>query len=485
MRLYGLYARLSEAAKALFGTGKKRNEDSGVGGRFANGGMGYGYQQWSGNPLQQVTEYRNWTYTAVRFRGIARQTPPVVVIAHQEGEQRKYLRERQKAFRDGRDFIERRFVRTKSHPIGARVGTDLEYLPADAPANKLLHNPNGPMIGTDLWYLASVFEDLTGRVHLWKVRDGAGRVDELWVLPTPWVFPVAGTDRIVDYYRVTFPNGGSEAIDADDIITIGEPTPFGYLAWYSPTQAHGLNIDLFNALVVARFNGMTNGANVGSMVEVPESMYKDDAVMQRFEQMLMSRYSGVVNYNRPIIAAQGSKLTNLTPQMELAFSESAKVSRQDIFAAFDLDESVMGYANQSTYAASIVTDRNVYKKIVMPYHERRNATITERLLVPDFSPDYVAINEQHAETSPEERRADFEFLSRIGATSVNEVRTEFGLEPFDDPRFDEPMPVGMSGGGSMIPLGDMELNDPAPTGSNAVEGRSRMISELFSTNGTH
>lgn len=443
------------------------------------GGSPSSWRPWSGDPYQQLTEYRNWVYTAVRFRAIRRQSPPLVVRYVAPGEREKHYHDRRKAYRHGDTVGMRRFVSKSAQPAGARVGTDLEYLPADSPPMKLLHNPNEPQVGIDLWFMASVYEDTTGRAHIWKVRNGRGDVVELWALPTPWVDPRSGNDRLIDYYRVTMPGGYTEDLDADDVITIGEPSPWGYLAWQSPLQAHGLNVDLFNAIVTARFNGLVNGANVGTMIKVPSTMADSPEKMDRFERSLLSRVVGGINYNRPIIMEEGGELINLTPQMEVAFMESAKTGRADIFAAFDLDESVMGYANESTYAGAVVTDRNIHKKIVHPYQERRNAILTEKLLIPDFGADLVAINEWKAEETPDERDARIRLMKDCGATSVNEVREELGKEPYDDPIYDEPIPAG-----GTLSAGQLPDDDPKAPGSRAAENRLEKLLS-FSTNGVH
>jgi hypothetical protein len=123
----------------------------------------------------------------------------------------------------------------------------------------------------------------------------------------------------------------------------------------------------------------------------------------------------------------------------LAFQKSAVEMRNDIFAAYDLDASVLGYAAETTYAGAVVTDRNVYKKCVKPYWERRNATLTEKLLIPDFGADLVAINEYKPEETPEEKIKRIDLQAKYGAISVNEIRVEFEQEPYEDPMFDEPL----------------------------------------------
>lgn len=479
-----LYDSAWTFAKAM--TGRKRNGPAKAAARQLAGNSPTSWRPWSGDPYQQCLEYRNWVYTAVRFRGLKRQTAPLVAKVGKPGDKEKYFRERRKAYRLGDEAPHRRWVQKNIHTAALRTGDEMEFLDASHPATQLFHNPNDPQIGQDLWFMASIMEDLTGRAHIWKVRNGKGDVVELWLIPTPWVQPMPSDDRLIGYYLVTMPNGGTEKIDADDMITIGEPSPFGYLAWQSPTQAHGLNIDLFNAILVSRFNGLTNGANVGSMITVPSSMANNPEQMARFEQSLLSRVIGTINYNRPLIAEEGANLINLAPQAEVAFMESAEIQRKAIFAAYDLDESVVGYAAESTYAAAVVTDRNVYKKVVKPYWERRNDTLTEKLLKPDFGEDLVAINEYKPEETPDEKNKRIEIQAKYGAISVNEIRVEYEQEPYEDPVYDEPIITATDAKMSAGNTADEPANgyEKTPPGGDALKSKMFERFTAVHTNGS-
>jgi hypothetical protein len=150
----------------------------------------------------------------------------------------------------------------------------------------------------------------------------------------------------------------------------------------------------------------------------------------------------------------------------LAFGESSEKMRNNIFAAFDLDAAVMGYANESTYAGSIVTDRNVWKKIVRPYQERRNAILTEKLLK-EFGDNLVAINEWQPEESPDEKRARIDLMAKYGSITVNEIREEYDREPFEDPRYDEP--IGLPGQMRLDPADFTNPDDFKAPGMAVVE----------------
>ena len=96
---------------------KRKGSKSGLmgkAGRALAGSSPTSWRPWSGDPYQQCLEYRNWVYTAVRFRGIKRQTAPIVATIHPTGTKEKFARERRKAYRASGEFLPLRRWVTKS-----------------------------------------------------------------------------------------------------------------------------------------------------------------------------------------------------------------------------------------------------------------------------------------------------------------------------------------------------------------------------------
>jgi len=134
----------------------------------------------------------------------------------------------------------------------------------------------------------------------------------------------------------------------------------------------------------------------------------------------------------------GLEWTAPSGEMELAFLQSSDQLRKFIMAQFGLDEAMMGFSNAATYAAAVITEQSLFKRVFAPRYENRAALLTERLL-PRFGPDLRAIyqpNEQMED--PDAKRSDWQIAVSANAVTVNEIRTELlGLEPMDDPAADE------------------------------------------------
>lgn len=432
-----------------------------------------------GEAAKQCEEYRLWVYTAVSFRAELLSSPPQVarvVSGESRSKAASYRLKAWQAARRGRPYVEtpRRMPRglylKAAKPANARQEDDLEYLDKDHPAVRLLNNPNDPQVGRDLWYTASMFLDLCGRSHIWIVRDGNGLPKELWNLPPHWVQPQPGNGRLIDYFDVTCPMAeGVARLPAEDVITIGRPGVWGPLSYTSPLQAHGLNVDLFNAMSLARYTSLMNGASVGMVVSIEGWSGKDDAARQRIEQRFRAMNAGVGNFMRPLFTDEGVNVTNMTGENELAFRESMNQSRKDTLAVYGLDESIMGYANASSWASAMVTDAAINKRIVHPYHTYVASVLTEKLLV-SYGDDLVAIWPDVSDESPEDKKSRISLMKECQAITPNEVRDEFGFEALDDPFYDLPT-------GTLPPLdeGDEDVgnDEPSPPGSAEPEERTK------------
>jgi hypothetical protein len=124
--------------------------------------------------------------------------------------------------------------------------------------------------------------------------------------------------------------------------------------------------------------------------------------------------------------------------IELAFMQSQDQLRKFITAQFGLDDTMMGFSDAHTYAAAVITEKSLFKRVFAPRYENRAALLTERLL-PRFGPDLRAIYIPKEQTEdPDAKRGNWQLAIGARAVTINEVRTELlALEPSEDPAADE------------------------------------------------
>lgn len=400
----------------------------------------------------QIQQYSNLCYIAVNFiaTNFAHCKPAVVkVLGYGEKRQHDYLTT--KAFKFGTALPPaRRFVNsliTKSSAGARPQEEEYEFLP-DSPLAKLLADPNEPDIGLTLWYLGDLFYELTGDCYIYKHRNGAGQVVELWIIPTHWVRPIStGTNHLIDYYEVWpftarsvgSPNPDAMRIDLEDMIRIKKPSPFHPIASYSPVQASAAEIDTYGQITAARYlalqNGMSNGGALTAKAGSPEM---DDDTIARYEARMQGHYGGVFNSGRVMLLPVGYEFQYPPDGRELDFRETQIQLREQVMMTFDLDMSYF-QSKESTDNNAIELRRKLYARVIRPRQELWSGVLTERLARDDFGDDLRIIYPYTPERTREEERLDCDTASNFkpASMSINEFRTGFlGLEPREEPECD-------------------------------------------------
>jgi phage portal protein BeeE len=300
------------------------------------------------------------------------------------------------------------------------------------------------------------------------VPNGAGVPVEMWVLPSQWVTPRCDgiTGKMVDYFEVRAVNGPVEYFDPDEIIWSKNDSPWHPLYCSSRVQNASTTIDAYEMTETARYCGLENGIMAGGVLSFPADVQTDQAIIDRLEARLLAKNGGPTNILRPLITEGGLTWTPPDGGWELAYLQSSDQLRKYIMAHFGLDESMMGFANHSTYAAAVITESSLFKRVFAPRLENRAATLTECLLT-RFGTDLKAIYLPTVTMmDPDTKRGDWQVAISANAVTKNEVRVELlGLEKSEDPAADE-LPTDMMSalGGDMAGWDD-EPGQEKPDGA--------------------
>lgn len=455
----------------------------------------------------QVLHYRSWVARCVEFLAEGVRQPPEIVKVAAAGE-RTRMGVATKAWKKGGcvgDPPRGKFlsaVRTKAAVGPIKSHEEYEFLPDDSPVVRLVNDPNEPYTGVKFWQLMGTYEELTGEAFIWIVENGAGVPVELWILPSQWVTPrnEGVTGKLVDYYEVRAVNGPVEVFAPHEIIWSKNDSPWHPLLATSRVQTASTTIDAYEMTETARYAGLENGTMAGGIVTIPADVTAPQAILDRLEARFLAKNAGPANAGRPLILEGGLEWTPPAGEMELAFMQSEDQLRKYIMAHFGLDESMMGFANHSTYAAAVITEQSLFKRVFGPRLENRAATLTERLL-PRFGPDLRAIYLPNTTTEdPDARRQDWALANYAQAVTKNEIRTELlGMEPIDDPSADElpsdpmaSMASGGMGGWDMEPGQDISFGQfgessggvPKPPAKGLVDAPG-IINRVAELNGKH
>lgn len=435
------------------------------------GGSGYGYQPI--NKTEQVLHFREWNYRCIDYicARVSKESPTAVLTVP-PNEVKAYKLD-EKAYLSGkgmrphpRSFAPRWWKQKSIGP--AKAHEEYEYLDQDDRLVQLLNNPNDPETGVSLWYEAELFNCLTGEDFIWMVTDDAGRISELWVIPSNWVRPIClGKDKLVDWFEVS-PRGSTSGIvrfDPAEIIWNKMPSPLSKIYAASPLQAMANTVDSYEKTVAARNYGLDNGVFVNGVLQSPPAAAPlDDTQINRLESRFLSKYAGMSNFGRPLVLEGGLQWVPPPGEHELAFMSSVDMARKWIMGQWGLDEVVLGFGGVSNRASAIAAIANVGMSTIDPRKRRRAAVLTEKL-AKRFDEHARIFYEDDTPIDPDSQRADYQIGGTLNAVAPNDYRTHvLQLEPWDEEIYDRPLVTGqLLNPGDTPPPPGMGVDGMSPT----------------------
>jgi HK97 family phage portal protein len=341
---------------------------------------------WSSNRMEQARHYRHWVYVGVSAiaNEVARANPNVAFRLPANGSNRgknKHYQTLRGDWPPGRTNEYTCNYHKKG--LGNKIpGVELEPAAPDHPLVRLLANPNGPDTGPDFWFELAMFEQLTGNAYVWVIPNGLGLPSEMWVIPSQWVFPVAGNDALIDYYAIR-PFGaaggrGQLTIPAREIIHIKNKNPLHKIDGMSALQAAAEWVDTVESAARAQWMHFKQGAFPGLHVDVPGD--PDEFELERLYANFTARFSGELNMDKPIITANGTKVKRLTmTPAEMNYIQSAEAMRDSVLAVLRVPKGVVGLEPAGDNISAYAPLRQFCRFCISPILMRLAATFTEKL----------------------------------------------------------------------------------------------------------
>lgn len=451
-------------------------------------GTGFLYNYWTQNRLEQVRHYKHWVFVGIDkiATKVATQMPNVSVVRTPEraGRRERHLSP---------------FARAKAlTPLQSHE--QLEPVRDSHPLLRLLKDPNDPDTAFDLWYETVMFLFLTGNAYWWAPRNAVGLPGALWVLPSHWVYPLVGKERIVEAYHLRPVEGNylTKTIPADEVVHFRRKSPVSKIDGYSPLEAGNQWIDTQESIDRSRFFAFKNGTQPGIVVEFdPNVQDPADEVINRALAKWDARYTGEHRSNRPIFIPPGARAKKLqvTPE-EMAFCESAAQTRDQILALLGVPASVAQVATQMTYGSVVATHSGFCTFTINPLCRFLGQVVTEKLAVPFYDEHVRVWWEDTTPEDPELREKQIATDLLGAAITPNEQRALRGREPYphggNDPVVNGNLAVvGFGTGGPSYAL---VTDGGSQGGHNATDNldmrdrptRSRrLITSPLSRNGAH
>lgn len=221
---------------------------------------------------------------------------------------------------------------------------------------------------------------LFGRGYAEVVRDGGGRIVQMWNITTPYVTIQRNTQTDELEYLVTPPGKEQFPLRKDQIFRVDWFSLDGLNA-FKPLALAQNAIGLGIAAEEYASNYFKNGANVGCVVEYPNEL--DDDAVERFQQSVREEYTGLSNAARVLFLEQGSKFQKIsnTPE-ESQMLDTRKLQVREIARFFNVPPHMIGDLEQATFSNIEQQSLNFVIYTLRPYLVRIEKAISAQLLMP-------------------------------------------------------------------------------------------------------
>lgn len=230
-----------------------------------------------------------------------------------------------------------------------------------------------------------------------------------------------------------------------------------------------------SAIVSDQKAAETNLSILNNDMKIPMIFVLDDGIgaddFERVATELRQQYSGYRNSGKALVGSGIKNVQQLTSSFsDMQFLELRRLSTEKVCATLGVPKSVIGVRDSANEATAGKVDRiTVYEDTIRPQEEAIAETINTKLFpkcgIAGIQFEFNYSSSAEAEIVASSTRADLE----KGVRTINEVRYERGLDPYDTdvyPNADEPMAWTAAG---PIPLKDLSLPTTTPDFSGASQ----------------
>ena len=344
----------------------------------------------------------------------------------------------------------------------------------DSVASKLLWRPNADQTEYEFIRALMVEYFVIGSVYVWVLPDADSESGyQLRIVPSEWIIRSDGNAYAPETIRICMKNGGTAFdVPKNEFVqfkTYSVGNPSGFL---SPVSA--LRQTLTEQVEASRFRRQlwrSSGRLNAQIVRPKDVAPWTDEQRKKFATAFRESWSGNGSKSGSIpIMEDGMEIKPFqTSFKESEWSNSVKLSRESVSAAYGVNPSLIWHSDTQTYASSKDNARALYSECLGPVLQMLQQRINS-FLIPkvDSNPNLYAEFDL-----TEKLKGSFEERASILQTSVgapwltrNEARADMNLAPVE-------------GGDELItPLNVATNGVPSPDDSYTYEGIDNQAKKL-------
>lgn len=295
----------------------------------------------------------------------------------------------------------------------------------------LLRRPNHLMSGRQLLVFTSLYLDLGGNAYWEKVRNGAGRVTELWPLRPDRVQVIPDRKDLIAAYQYDI---GDERfiIPARDIVRFTTEDPLDDFYGF-PTLGSALRaLALDNEAVDFGKAVFENSALPGGIIKL--SKEKDDIALARIKSQFVGKVRGDKR-GEPVVFNPGMDFTPVSFNLEeVAFESVRAMSITEILGVLGVPPILVGAKvglDRSTFANYAEARRSFHEDTIEPLQELVAAVLTgdADFTVKGLEAYFDNTNIAALSDVRRERRTEARENWMAGLMRLDETRAELDLPP--------------------------------------------------------
>lgn len=265
----------------------------------------------------------------------------------------------------------------------------------------------------------------TRGVFIEVVKNNAGKISSLHLLPPQDTSPIPHPKTFVSGYEVELGDGNKKVIDPDKVVWIRKPHPLDPYRSITPMEAAGIAIEIEQLAKVYNRNFLMNDGRPGGLIVLRGEIEVDDREELESRFRGGPRRAGAISV---ISSDDGADFidTGSSPR-DMAYNEMRSVTKEEILSAFGVPESIIGNASGRTFSNAAEEGRVFWQETMSPHLEliaRDFDQVTEKKKYVDFNTASVPIL-----VLSEQERQQFKMQEfNAGLTTANEYRNDTGRE---------------------------------------------------------
>jgi HK97 family phage portal protein len=220
--------------------------------------------------------------------------------------------------------------------------------------NRILEYPNPSFDWSMIMRQAVYLMDLSGDAYMSIVRNGQGRIGEIWPLVPDEMQIMAGMDNMVSQYR--YRKGAVRRdIPASDILHLKYANPGDIYYGLSPLHAAARAVDIDEEAENWQKTSLQNMA-----VPPGALVMEGDVTQQQYDQAkeMVNEQSGPENARKPWVLANASWQAMGGGAADLDFINGRKMTREEICSAYSMPPPLVGIYDNATLS-NIETARQI------------------------------------------------------------------------------------------------------------------------------